>query len=71
MVTAIISLLGTVFVGCFAWLFQRAVSNEGRISAVETKQEDLPALLTIQFNAVNSRLDRIERALNGHLKSSN
>jgi hypothetical protein len=38
-----------------------------RVAKLETKQEDLPTLIEAKFDAVEMRLDRIERSLNGAL----
>lgn len=56
--------LGTlVSSGAAAWIVQ--LSN--RVTKIETKQEDLPELIEALIDSVNTRLDRIERSLNGHL----
>lgn len=56
-------LLGALTLGVFAWAFN--INN--RVTVLETKDDSLKELITIQFEAVKSRLDRIERGMNGRL----
>lgn len=61
----IISILGSgAFIGVFGWVFQLG----SRVSILETQQPDLKELINTQFEDVNRRLDRIERAMNGQLR---
>lgn len=68
MLTTLFSILGTAFFGALGWAFQKGVALSNRVTAIETKQEDLPTLINAQFSDVSRRLDRIERAMNGALK---
>ena len=64
MFNTLISLLGSG--GAIAVIsFFYSLGN--RVAKLETKQEDLPALIESKFEAVEQRLDRIERSLNGAL----
>lgn len=63
MFTTLISFLGTGAIACIGFFY----SLGSRITKLETKQEDLPALIEAKFDAVELRLDRIERSLNGAL----
>lgn len=60
---AITGFIGTACLGSFAWVFQLG----NRVTKVETKVEDLPTLINSQFEALDQRLERIERAMNGSL----
>ena len=72
----ITAILGAVFgsgavTGATGWIYNLG----NRVTKLETKQEDLPALIEAKFDVVNisldsigGRLDRIERAMNGTLK---
>lgn len=68
MLAAILSVLGTAGFAALGWAMQRSVSIGNRVSIIETKQEDLPVLINMRFAEVSRRLDRIERAMNGHLR---
>lgn len=66
MLPLITAILGSsAFAGVFGWIFQLG----NRVTTVEVKQEDLPTLINTKFDSVNQRLDRIERAMNGHLRN--
>ena len=59
--------LGISIVGAIAW----AIRLEGRVNTVEKvtelKHTDLKELINTKFDSISSRLERIERALNGAL----
>lgn len=61
MVETFLGIFGAAFLGIFGWVFQLG----NRVTKIETRQDGLPALIAVQFEAVNQRLDRIERAMNG------
>ena len=44
-----------------------AVRLEGRVNTAIQRHEDLKELINTKFDAIEQRLDRIERALNGAL----
>jgi hypothetical protein len=74
--SAIVTVLGSASFACIGWVFQRAYVLGTRVSVLETKQADLPNLINSKFDgmgykidAMNARLDRIERAMNGALYS--
>ena len=60
----IVGILGTAFLLVVGWTIQLG----NRVSVTETKQMDLETLINTRFDAVDDRLDRIERSLNGYLK---
>jgi hypothetical protein len=73
--TTIISVTGSAFFACLGWIFQRSTTLATRVSVLETKQEDLPTLISskfdgvgYKFDAISARLDRIEKAMNGSLR---
>lgn len=70
---AITALVGTASLAAFGWVFQKSYTLGTRVTIIETKQEDLPALINAKFDSLgykfdsmDHRLDRIERAMNGH-----
>ena len=64
MLETIVGILGTAFLLVVGWTIQLG----NRVSITETKQKDLETLINTRFDAVDDRLDRIERSLNGYLK---
>lgn len=65
MLVALLSLLGSgTFVAAVGFIFSLGT----RVTKLEAHQEDLPQFIEVQFDSVNKRLDRIERAMNGALK---
>lgn len=54
--------------GALVSIIGYAFNLGNRITKVETQHEGLHELINAQFAAVNLRLQRIERALNGALK---
>lgn len=44
-----------------------AVRLEGRVNGLHLMQDGLKELLSSRFDEIDSRLDRIERSMNGHL----
>lgn len=82
MVEASISVLGAMVMGMFAWAFninsevkvQQKASEDlerlitTRFDALEQLSEAVRENLENKFDSQGSRLDRIERSMNGHLK---
>lgn len=64
MIETVLGILGTAFIGVIGWTVQLG----SRVSVLESRHVDLMTLINTQFREVNRRLDRIERAMNGHLK---
>lgn len=62
MYEAFLTILGTATIGAFAWLFQLG----NRVTKTEVRLESLPELLKSHFDSIDSRLERIERSMNGH-----
>ena len=60
----ILGILSAAFFGVFGWAF--SLSN--RVTKLETQYEGLETLLNTRFDAIDGRLDRIERSMNGHLR---
>lgn len=58
--------LGTTLVGTIVW----AIRLEAKVNTQERlqtqKHQDLKELINVRFDAIGNRLDRIEKALNGH-----
>jgi hypothetical protein len=61
-------ILAIISSGAFLAVVGWAANIGNRVTKIETRQEDLPALITAKFDAVEQRLDRIERAMNGNNK---
>lgn len=64
MLTIISGILGSgIFLAAITFVF----NLNNRLTVVETRQDDLPALIEEKFESVEKRLDRIERSMNGFL----
>lgn len=63
MLETLVGIFGAAFLGAIGW----AVQISSRISTIETKHPSLIELIETRFDAVDQRLDRIERGMNGHL----
>jgi hypothetical protein len=66
-----VPIIATTLFATIGWV----VRVSSRVTKVETKQEDLPTLINTKFDgvgykfdAIDNRLARIERAMNGSLK---
>ena len=46
-----------------------ALRLEGRVNTADQRHLDLKELINTRFDSVDDRLDRVERSINGHLKS--
>jgi hypothetical protein len=57
----ILGFLGTL-VGTVVW----AIRLEGRVNAAEVRATDLKELIESKFDDLDTRLDRMERSMNGH-----
>ena len=66
MIETLMGILGTAFLLIAGWTMRLG----NRVSVVETKQTDLETLINARFDAVDDRLDRIERSLNGYWKGT-
>ena len=64
MLETIVGILGTAFLLVVGWTIQLG----NRVSVLEKGEEDLTELLNARFDAIDARLDRIDRSLNGYLK---
>ena len=67
MLETMMSVMGTAVLGVFGW----ALHLNTRVSVLESQRESLKELIEARFDAVENRLDRIERAMNGHLGEHN
>jgi len=56
--------LGTALLGVMGWAFQL----HSRVGVLEQQHLDLKDLINYRFDNTDSRLDRIERSMNGSLK---
>lgn len=56
--------LATTVFGVLVW----AIRLEGRVNMSDQKDLALKELIDSKFDAINDRLDRIDRSLNGHLR---
>lgn len=61
--SSFIVVISGMLLSVIAWAF----TTQSRVSVLETKDIDLKKLIEVQFTAVNTRLDRIDKSLNGHL----
>lgn len=64
MIATLMGIFGTTFLAVFAWTIQLG----NRVSVIEAEKTDLEKLINAQFDEVNRRLDRIERAMNGSIR---
>ncbi len=62
MITGLLSAVSTLVVAILGW----AVRTEQRMSVLETRLPDLREILDTRLEAIEARLARIERSLNGH-----
>jgi hypothetical protein len=65
-----VSLVGGAFLAIMGWTIQRASNLGEKVSVLETKQGGLHELIEVKFDEVNRRLDKIEKAMNGHFRGS-
>ena len=63
MLEAVVTFLGTAFLGALGWIFHLGT----RVAIIETQYEGLQELINTRFDEVNRRLERIEHSMNGHL----
>lgn len=56
--------LGLQLIGIVVW----GVRLEGKVNNQDQRYGDLKELINTQFDNVNGRLDRIERAMNGAIR---
>ena len=56
-----VSVLTAVVLPTIAW----AASTHARVHVVEQKTKDQDKIIEVQLSSIDTRLDRIERALNG------
>lgn len=61
----LLSILGTAFLGALGWAFVRTERHETRITQLETQSLGLKDYLTVRFDNVEGRLDRIEKNQDG------
>ena len=59
-----LNFISAATLGVLGW----AYILHGRVSRLEGRYEALTCMIKTRFDATDKRLDRIERALNGHLK---
>ena len=64
MIETIVGILSTAFFIVVGWTIQLG----NRVSVLEKGAKDLDILINARFDAVDARLERIERSLNGYLK---
>ena len=61
---SLVNLVGAAALGALGW----AYLLQGRVSRLEGQYETLTCLIKTRFDAIDKRLDRVERSLNGYLK---
>ncbi len=64
MLEAIIGVMGTAFLAVLGW----AIQLSGEVKVIKAEHDGLKELIESKFDGVNQRLDRIEKAMNGHFK---
>lgn len=67
MIESILAALGVVIGPLLAGIY-KLVGLNTRVALVEQKQQDQLILIDTKLDAIDQRLARIERAMNGHLK---
>ena len=68
MFETLLGIISTAVIGSIGWLFVSHTEVKSSVSVLKQRDEDYTTIMNAQFNSVNQRLDRIERAMNGALK---
>jgi hypothetical protein len=63
MIEAIVGLIGMGVLAVFGWAYNQNTQIHSRISVLEADKVSLRELINVHFNALELRLERIERKL--------